>query len=358
MTQTIHISKTENSRINTVDFHNIPFGRIFSDHMFEADYIDGKWTNLQIRPMENLSIHPSMMALHYGQSIFEGMKASKHNDGTPLLFRPELHAKRFNESAKRMMMPTIPEEIFLEGLHKLISLDRGWIPPIKGSAMYIRPVMFATDAYIGVAASNNYKFLILTLPVGPYYERPISLKVERKYVRAVEGGVGEAKTCGNYAAALLPTYLAKDKGFDQVIWMDAHEFKYIQEVGTMNLFFVFKDKVITPATTGTILKGITRRSIKQILKSEGIEVEERQLSIDEVFEAYKAGSLVEAFGSGTAALVGNINRIVDGDKEMTFDESNWTLSTHVKRVINEIRSGEREDAFGWIVPVKDAVMAE
>ncbi|TVR78207.1 MAG: branched-chain amino acid aminotransferase [Saprospirales bacterium] len=341
----------ENSSLDNVDFNNIPFGRVFSDHMFSAVYRNGEWQDLKICPTENINVHPAMMALHYGQSIFEGMKATVDQSGIPLLFRPEKHIERLNASARRMCMPEIPTDIFLEAIHRLVDFDKAWIPPQEGSALYIRPFVFATDEYIGVTASQNYRFLILTLPVGPYYSKPVSLMVERKYVRAVKGGVGEAKTCGNYAASLLPAKLAKEKGFDQVMWMDAHEFKYIQEVGTMNLFFVFKDRIVTPSTDGAILKGITRMSIIDYLKGEGHKVEEYPLTIDEVKEAYKKGELIEAFGSGTAAVIANISRIKDTDIDMQFDASHWKLSTEVKSFFNGVRIGKVPDKYGWIVPV-------
>lgn len=351
----INFYPTESSQLNEVDFNNIPFGKVFSDHMFSAVYEDGEWKDFQICPFKELTMHPSMMALHYGQSIFEGMKATVAPDGTPLLFRPEKHIERLNKSAERMCMPIFPEEVFHQAIHKLVGIDRNWIPSQEGSALYLRPFMYATDKYIGVTASSTYRFLIITLPVGPYYSKPVNLKVERKYVRAVKGGVGEAKTSGNYAASLLPAKLAKSEGYDQVMWMDAHEFKYIQEVGTMNLFFVFKDKIVTPATEGAILKGITRLSIFEFLKSEGHKVEERPLAIDEVKEAYRKGELVEAFGSGTAAVVANISQISDVDINMKFDESNWILSTQIKSFINGVRIRKEKDRFGWIVPVKESV---
>ncbi len=348
----IKINPTTASRLNEVDFDNIPFGKVFSDHMFTANYENGQWKDFTIEPTRNINVHPAMMALHYGQSIFEGMKATVDQDGTPLLFRPEKHIERLNASAARMCMPDFPRDVFLDAIHTLVDTDRDWIPPQEGSAMYIRPFMFATDEYIGVTASKNYKFMILTLPVGPYYSKPVSLKVERKYVRAVRGGVGEAKTCGNYAASLLPAKLAVKEGFDQVMWMDAHEFKYIQEVGTMNLFFVFKDRIVTPSTDGAILKGITRRSIIDYLKGEGHDVQEYPLTIDEVKEAYNKGELIEAFGSGTAAVIANISRIKDTDIDMKFDESHWKLSQSVKAFINGVRIGKKADKYGWIVPVE------
>jgi branched-chain amino acid aminotransferase len=356
MSHKIAIRKVAKSRISEIDFNNIPFGREFTDHMFEATYSDGKWHSCEIKPLQRFSIHPAMLTLHYGQAIFEGMKATKHVDGRPLLFRPEMHVRRINTSAHRMCMPDFPEDLFLDAMHKLVAIESNWIPPQKGSALYIRPVMFATDEYIGVASSSTYKFMIICLPVGPYYNKPVKLKVERTYVRAVEGGVGEAKTAGNYAASLYPAKLAKEEGFDQVLWMDAHEFKYVQEVGTMNIFFVFKDKIVTPATTGTILKGITRDTLIQMLKVRGIEVEQRKLSIDEIEEAYNKGELIEAFGAGTAAVVANVSLIQDKGFSMSFDESNWVLSRSLKEEFNALRAGEIPDTHGWIVPVGQEVM--
>lgn len=352
----IPIQRIEHSRISTCDFDNIPFGRVFADHMFVADYIDGKWTNLHIRPCEKFAVHPGMMAWHYGQAIFEGMKASKAEDGTPLLFRPEMHARRFNNSARRMCMPEVPEDLFVEALHKLVAVDQDWIPPHEGSALYIRPLMIATDEFIGVRASDNYRFIIMCLPVGPYYSKPVSLLVEEKYVRAAPGGVGEAKTAGNYAASLYPAQQARQKGYDQVMWMDAREFKYVQEVGTMNIFFVIDGKVVTPEAGGTILRGITRDSIIAILRDKGYQVEERPVSIDEIRSAYAEGKLEEVFGSGTAAIVANVSRIGFRGEDMTFDEQNWKISGLVKKEINGLRKGTIEDKFGWIVPIKSPVV--
>lgn len=357
MTHKISIQQTETSRLDAIDFNDIPFGREFTDHMFEATYRNGEWVDCQIKPLARLSVHPAMLTLHYGQAIFEGMKATKHVDGSPLFFRPEKHVHRLNASAERMCMPEVPEELFLDALHKLVALEADWIPPQKGSALYLRPFMFATDEYIGVSSSNEYKFIIICLPVGPYYSKPVKLKVEREYIRAAHGGVGEAKTAGNYAASLYPAKLAKEAGFDQVLWMDAKEFKYVQEVGTMNIFFVLKDKVVTPATNGTILKGITRESIIQLMRDKGLVVEECLVSIDELEEAYQNGELIEAFGSGTAAVIANIALIQDGEMKMTFDESNWTLSRQLKEEFNALRAGEKDDTHNWIVPVQSLVTA-
>ncbi|MCO6486499.1 MAG: branched-chain amino acid aminotransferase [Saprospiraceae bacterium] len=353
----IKVTRAETTRIGTVDFSNIPFGRVFSDHMFMADYKDGTWQNFQILPFGPISIHPACMAIHYGQSIFEGMKASRKSDGTPCLFRPEKHATRLNVSAYRMCMPEFPEDLFLEAIHTLVSLDREWIPQDEGSALYIRPFMFANGEFFGVRPSNSYKFVIFTGPVGPYYPKPVSLLAEEKYVRAAMGGAGEAKAAGNYGAALLPAKLAQEQGFDQVLWLDAREFKYAQEVGTMNIFFVIDGKVITPATLGTILKGITRESIIQILRDKGYTVEERRISIDEIVEAFQAGKLQEAFGSGTAAVVSHVERIKYKDLIMQLPPmEDRHIGELAKAEINGMRSGRIPDPYGWLIPVQEEVM--
>jgi branched-chain amino acid aminotransferase len=351
---TIHHAKE--SRVANVDFHNLPFGKIISDHMFEIDYDGKQWVNPRINPVEKMSIHPMNMALHYGQSIFEGMKASRSKDGTPLLFRPELHAKRMNASAVRMCMPEIPEDIFVEAIHAIVGIDQEWIPKIEGSAMYIRPIMFATDEMVGVKASDTYKFMIICLPVGPYYPKPIKLLVEPHYIRAAQGGVGEAKTAGNYAAALYPSKLAREQGYDQVLWLDAIHHKFVQEVGTMNIFFVFNNEIVTPATSGTILKGITRASTLEILRGNGHTVNERDLSIDEVLSRHQAGELIEVFGTGTAALIANVEEIKYDKHTIRLDSNNWELSTSIKDEINGMRFGTIEDKRGWTVPVKEVAV--
>lgn len=352
MQTSIKIHKTTDSQLEKVDFNNIPFGKIFSDHMFIADYENGEWKDLRIEPFGLIPLHPSAMALHYGQAIFEGMKASKNIHGQPMLFRPEQHSIRLNRSAKRLCMPDVPEEIFLKGVHALVSIDAGWIPPAKGSALYIRPYLFATDGFLGVRPSEKYKFMIITCPVGPYYNRPVSLWVETKYVRAVKGGVGESKAAGNYAAALLPTQEANKRGYDQVMWMDGHHFEYVEEVGTMNIFFVIDGVVITPATEGSILKGITRDTILQFLKQKGIPVEERKISITEVIDAHEKGTLQEIFGSGTAAVVSMVNKIAYKDLVIELpDVAQWKMAPMIKETIDGWRAGTIEDINRWVVPV-------
>lgn len=348
----IKITKSPTSRLSEVNFADLPFGRTFADHMFVADYYDGEWHNPRIEPFHNLSLHPATMALHYGQAIFEGMKASKTKDGVPMLFRPERHAQRMNQSAARLCMPDFPEDLFVDALTKLVSIDQGWIPSDEGSALYIRPTMIATDEFIGVKPSQSYKFFMFTGPVGPYYPKPVRLWAETTYIRAAMGGTGAAKAAGNYAGALYPAKLAQDKGFDQLLWLDAKEFKYIQESGTMNVFFVIDNKVVTPPLSGTILDGITRDCIIQILRSEGYTVEEYRITIDEVVQAYHNGTLQEAFGAGTAAVVSHVSDIGYKDLVMTLPPvSERKIASHVKEVIDGLRAGTVADKWGWTVPV-------
>jgi len=351
MSRTISVNLTSKSHIHEVDFNNLPFGRVFSDHMFVADYKNGEWVDLRIVPFQNFTMHPANMAIHYGQSIFEGMKATKTDEGKAVLLRPEMHAIRLNNSAHRMCMPELPEDIFLEALHKLIGIDSDWIPTSPGSALYIRPFMFANGEVIGVQPSDTYRFVIITSPVGPYYSKPVKLWVEEHYVRAVDGGVGEAKCAGNYGASLYPAKLAKERGYDQVMWMDAHEHKYIQEAGTMNFMFVINGTVITPLSDGAILKGITRDTIIHILKYKGIPFEEKKISIDELVEAYDNGSLQEAFGVGTAAVVAEVQDITFRAKVLKFN--GMTIGKMLKEEIENIRKGRVTDINNWLVPVEE-----
>ncbi|MEM7105101.1 MAG: branched-chain amino acid aminotransferase [Bacteroidota bacterium] len=352
MEQTIRISPVLNSRVSEVDFDNIPFGREFTDHMFVSDYRDGKWGDFRIEPYGNISISPANMALHYGQAIFEGMKASINEEGVPLLFRPEKHAGRLNKSAVRLGMPEFPEDVFVKALHELLKLDSAWIPTSEGSALYIRPFMFATDEHIGVRPSFSYKMMILALPVGPYYPKPVRILVAQKYVRAVKGGVGFVKAAGNYAATLMPMKIAKSMGFDQILWMSS-DFKYVEEAGTMNVFFQIGDKIVTPSTEdGTILEGITRDSFIQILRGKGIEVETRKVTIEELIEAHNSGILKDVFGAGTAAVVATVSEIKYRDILMTLpDPSNRPISQMLKKELNGIRNGSIADKFDWVQPV-------
>ncbi|MBK9736299.1 MAG: branched-chain amino acid aminotransferase [Saprospiraceae bacterium] len=350
MSYQFKITKTQHSSLSNVDFNNIPFGKVFSDHMFVADFINGEWTNLEIVPVGKISVHPGNMAWHYGQAIFEGMKASRDAAGNALLFRPELHAKRLNASARRMCMPELPEDLFLQAIHTLVDMEKAWIPPAVGSALYIRPFMIAMDETIGVKASETYKFIIFVMPVGPYYSQPVNLLAQDTYVRAVVGGVGEAKTAGNYAASLLPATMARKEGYDQVMWLDGVHKKYIQEVGTMNIFFVVGDEVITPNLDGAILDGITRKCIIELLKDKGYKVVKRPITIDEIMKADTAGTLKEIFGSGTAAVIAPVGKLKYKDKVITLHPENYEVSSFAKNTINGIRNRTIEDKYGWIVP--------
>ncbi len=348
--ETIKVTKTKHSKLNELDFDNIPLGKIFTDHMFICDYENGTWNNPRIAPMQTIATHPATMALHYGQAIFEGMKATLNAAGEPLLFRPDKNGARLNTSAVRMGMPELPEEIFAEGLKQLVSLDREWIPKKKGSAMYLRPFMYADEHFIGMRAATSYKFIIICSPAGPYFSDRVKLYAEKKYIRAAHGGTGEAKAAGNYAAAILPTEEAKAKGYNQILWLDAAEHKYIEEVGTMNIFFKINGKFITPRRDGSILDGITRMSVIDLLRHKGFEVTERPITLDEIKEASENGTLEEAFGTGTAVGIAYIQEI--GSEEGTIHVSDESpVAQDVNDTLNAIKIGESEDVFGWMMPV-------
>ena len=347
--ENINITKVERSKLKDINLENIPFGKYFTDHMLEVDYEDGEWKTPEIKPYQPLLLDPSIAAIHYGQSIFEGVKAYKNANGEAFIFRPLENFKRFNISAERMQMPQIPEDIFMEGLRMLIELDKDWIPQKENHALYIRPFMFSSDYMIGVKPSDKYKFMIILSPSGPYYTAPMRIYVEEQYVRAVPGGVGYAKAAGNYGAAMYATAEAKKKGYDQVLWTDAFEHKYVQECGTMNVFFIIGNKAITPGLeTGTILAGITRDSVITVLKEMGLEVEERRLNIDEVIDAHKSGQLLEVFGTGTAATISMIKELAYKDYKMEFDVDSWKTAPAVKARLKAIRYGQAPDTYGWM----------
>jgi branched-chain amino acid aminotransferase len=348
----IQVTKTLKSRLSEMDFNNLPFGKYYTDHMLEVDYKDGHWQKVAIRPFQSLSLSPGLSAIHYGQSIFEGIKAYKDREGKPFIFRPFDNFKRFNLSAERMQMPAVPEEIFIEGMRRLIELDKEWIPMKNDYSLYIRPFMFSTDETLGVKAADTYKFMILLSPTGPYYSTPLRIYVEEKYTRAARGGFGFAKAAGNYGGSMLATAIAKKQGFDQVLWMDAFEHKYIQEMGTMNVFFVIGDKVLTPdLEDGTILEGVTRDSAIEVLREEGYTVEERPIHIDDVVRAYQAGELKEAFGTGTAATISMIKELCYEDVTIKFDIEAAKVAPTVKKVLTDIREGRRKDTRGWMFKV-------
>ncbi|OIQ28733.1 MAG: branched chain amino acid aminotransferase [Bacteroidetes bacterium MedPE-SWsnd-G2] len=348
MNYKINISKVESSKVDSLDFDNIPLGKTFTDHMFICDYENGAWTNPRIEPLKPIATHPAAMALHYGQAIFEGMKATVTKEGEPLLFRPAKNAERLNFSADRMGMPDFPENLFIEGLKQLVDLEKKWIPPVEGSALYLRPFMYADEPFIGMRAATSYKFIIMASPSGPFFTKRIKLYAETKYIRAAEGGTGEAKAAGNYAAAIRPTELAKAKGYDQVLWLDPHEFNYIQEVGTMNIFFKIAGKFYTPNLNGAILNGITRLSVIELLKARGFEVIERQITLEEIIEASNNGTLEEAFGTGTAVGIAMIEAIGYKDLNIHVSDEN-PVGQMIQDTINGIRSGAMVDEFNWMV---------
>ncbi|MFZ9971369.1 MAG: branched-chain amino acid aminotransferase, partial [Bacteroidia bacterium] len=334
-----------------LDPENIGFCIVFSDHMFLANFKDGEWKNARIVPYGPLSMSPATSAIHYGQSIFEGMKAVAHqsSDEAIALFRPEENAKRFNRSAKRMAMPEVPEELFMSGLQALLELDRHWVPRSAGGALYIRPYMFATDDYIGVKPSDTYCFAIFTCPVGPYYTKALRVKVEEEYSRAAPGGVGFTKCAGNYAGALYPTALAQKEGFDQVLWTDPLSHEWVEETGTTNFFAVYSDRIVTPALSQTLLAGITRDSVIQALRHLGHEVEERPLSVQELKDSLSQGQLAELFITGTAATLVNLDGFGHrGEYHSVMEQGNQQVSREVKHFLDELRCGATQDPFGWV----------
>ncbi|NOX17022.1 MAG: branched-chain amino acid aminotransferase [Chlorobi bacterium] len=337
---------------------NLIFGKILTPHVFEMDYSgkDGQWINPAIKELKNLELSPAAMVFHYGQAIFEGLKAYKRVDGKIGLFRPEKNFERLNRSARRMCIPEFDEEMVLNALKELIKLDQDWIPTKPGYSLYIRPLVFGMDPLLGVKPSQDYKFIIMLSPVGPYYPegfKPVPILATDKYVRAVRDGVGDCKTAGNYAASLYAQVEAKKQGFTQVLFLDAIEKKYVEEVGTMNFFVHFKDEVATAKLNGSILPGITRLSVLQILKEWNYNVSERNISIDEIFEAHENGNLVELFGTGTAAVISSISKLKYRDNEILFDqEEPGELGMRLYKELSDIQYGVKEDTRNWITYVE------
>ena len=337
---------------------NLGFGKYFTEHVFEMDYTSEKgWHNPIIKKLENLSIHPGSMYLHYGQGIFEGLKAFKTVAGEVVMFRPEKHIQRLNNSARRVCIPEVDNEFILHALTELISIERDWIPADKGESLYIRPFVFGSDAFLGVKPSSGYKLMIILSPVGAYYPegfKPVKILVQDDYVRAVRKGLGECKTPANYAASLLAGEEARKKGFTQVLWLDGIEQKYIEEVGTMNIFIRFKDEVVTPKLNGSILPGVTRDSVITILKDWGINITERLVSIDEVVSEYKNGNVIGVFGTGTAAIISSVGWLNYKGFEMTFN--NGEPGDLDKKLFDELTSihyGQNEDNHKWLTHVKE-----
>ncbi len=352
----IKITKTTSPKAKPQDENNLGFGKIFTDHMFVMNYTEGMgWHDARIVPYENISLSPAAMVFHYGQEMFEGLKAYRGADGEPRLFRPDMNGKRTNDTNDRLCIPQIPVEDFVEAVKAVVDVDKEWIPKAPGTSLYIRPFIIATDEFLGVAPSKTYMFMIILSPSGAYYASglaPVGIWIEDDYVRAVRGGIGFAKTGGNYAASLAAQVKAHDGGYSQVLWLDGVERKYIEEVGAMNIFFKIDGKVVTPALSGSILPGITRNSVITLCKSWGLDVEERKISVDELIEAQKTGKLEEVFGTGTAAVISPVGTLRYKDDVMTIgDGSIGELSQRLYDAVTGIQNGTVEDEFGWIVTV-------
>lgn len=335
----------------------LPFGRIFTDHMFIMDYSSAQgWHDPRIVPYQPITLDPAAIIFHYGQTVFEGLKAYLNDKGEVLLFRPLENMKRLNRSNHRLCIPEIDEKFALKALKKLISIDKDWIPNKEGTSLYIRPFIFATEPYLGVAPSTNYQFIIILSPVAAYYKEginPVRIAVESEYVRAVKGGTGNAKTAGNYAGSLKAQEVAEAEGYSQVLWLDGKENKYIEEVGSMNVFFKIDGKVITPELNGSILEGITRKSVIELLNHWDIPVIERRISIEELYHAHQTGTLEEAFGTGTAAVISPIGELAWKEHHMEINNSETgPLAKNIYDTITGIQTGKKEDLFGWRIKVE------
>ncbi|PWT71463.1 MAG: branched chain amino acid aminotransferase [Bacteroidetes bacterium] len=343
----IIIQKISHSSLHLVDWDHLEFGKYNSDHMLVCDYAEGEWKVPEIVPFSNLSLSPTALALHYGQTIFEGMKAFRMQDGSINIFRPRKHYERMLLSAERMCMPAIPRQIFLEGLQRLVELDSNWVPSSQGSALYIRPFMIATEARLGVKVAEEYKFIIVNSPVETLYPKPIKVKIERDFVRACRGGTGYAKCGGNYGAAFYPTQKARQEGFDQVIWMDSRENNYVEESGMMNVMFVIGDKIMTPPLSDSILDGVTRDSLLVLARDAGIPVEEKPIHVDQLKDAFRKNSISEAFGVGTAAVASAIQMIGIDDLKYYLPSGPFKVMEFLKNKFNRVRTGLDPDIHRW-----------
>lgn len=333
------------------------FGKIFTDYMYIREYENGKWQDGEIKPFDALELMPCSSVLHYGQAAFEGLKAYRDNSGNVRLFRARDNFKRLQSSCERLCMPTIDVEEAYEALTELVNIERDWIPTEAGTSLYIRPIVFANDNSLGVHSAKSYKFIIMLSPSGAYYAHgfaPVALKVEREYVRAVKGGTGAYKVIGNYAASIKAGELAKQQGYDQVLWLDGTNRKFVEEVGSMNIFFVLDGKVVTPELNGSILPGITRNSVIELLKSKNIPIEERLVSIDEVIDGAKSGKLTEIFGTGTAAVISPVDRLGDGKTDYSIGKKGEAgkIAAMLFEMLTSVQTGKLEDTFGWVTVVK------
>ncbi|MAZ71991.1 MAG: branched chain amino acid aminotransferase [Flavobacteriaceae bacterium] len=350
-TEHITVKQVTNSRLPGIDFNKLAFGSTFTDHMFMCDFKNGVWQDATIVPYGNLSISPAAKVFHYGQAVFEGMKAFKDENGGIFLFRPEENFERINKSSKRMAIPEFPRELFFEALHKLIALDKDWVQGGLGNSLYIRPFAMATQVGVSASPADEYKFMILMSPVKAYYTGDVRVTIAQKYSRSADGGVGAAKAAGNYGAQFFPTNLAREKGFQQVIWTDSNEHKYLEEAGTMNVFFRINDTLITAPTSDRILDGVTRKSVLALAEHDGIPTDVRRLTVAELVEASKAGALKEIFGSGTAAVISPVSAFAYDDELFELEKQTDSYASRFKKELMDIQYNRSEDPFNWRYPI-------
>lgn len=348
----IDVVKANTTKINDVDFDNLMFGRVFTDHMFVCDFKDGQWQRPQIMPYQPLTIEPSARVFHYGQAVFEGMKAYKDEDGKIFLFRPQQNFERINKSSARMAIPEFPKEYFFNGLETLLKLDSNWIKPGVGNSLYLRPFVIATEPAISASPANEYRFMIICSPAKAYYNEPVRVLFAEKFSRSADGGVGFAKAAGNYGAQFYPTSLAQKKGFQQIIWTDASTHDYLEEAGTMNIFFRINDKLITAPNNDRILDGVTRKSVIQLAEDLNIECEVRRVSVKEIKEAAANGSLKEIFGTGTAAVISPVSAFEHAGDIFEIPQAEKSYSTLFKQELMNIQHNLAEDKHNWIYEVK------
>ena len=343
----IEVVPTRNSKIDSVDFDNLVFGNVFADHMMECDYIDDEWQNPVIKPYGPIQLDPSAKVFHYGQAIFEGMKAFKDDEDQVWLFRPLANIDRFNVSSKRLAIPEFPADLFLEGLETLIDLDRDWVKKGFGNSLYIRPFVIATEKGVSASPSKSYKFMIICSPAKSYYSGEVRVFFSDKFSRAADGGVGYAKAAGNYGAQFYPTNLAKEEGYQQIVWTDANSHEYLEEAGTMNIFFRVGDKLLTAPTSDRILDGVTRKSVLTLAEANGIEAEVRRIKVSEIVEAAENGELKEIFGSGTAATINPVRGFGNKGKKYELPQLEDSYASFFKTKLMEIQYNKAEDKFGW-----------
>jgi len=349
------VTRVPRSRIGEVDFDHLRFGYVFSDHLFAMDYADGRWQHPRIEPYGPISLEPGAAMLHYGQTVFDGFKAYRGADGVARVFRPDANARRLQDSCRRLCMPEVEPELFCAAVRELVALDHAWIPPKDGQSLYVRPLLIGTEVHLDVRPDTTFRFMIITAPVGAYFDpksRGVALKAEDQYTRAASvGGLGYAKTAANYAASMFATTQARREGFDQVLWLDSNEHRYVEEVGAMNIFFKRNGTVITPPLGGSILPGVTRESLIVLLREQGVTVEERRISIDEVMQSVRDGSMEEIFGAGTAAVVAPVARLHYGGETLELRDSPGALTRALYDQLTGIQTGRLPDAHGWCMQV-------